>query len=240
MAIYWKPGDSLKKRKYFLKIIILFSWWLFTWVLIFDSILILFFNAEMWKILIWTLIMLLFLRKKLLSIYHWYFEIYKLEKNIEKGYEWELEIARILQAMESNDPKISIFHDVFIGHENIDHIILYDNKLVILIETKALLVFPSGWILWKINRQVKRQWTFLNRETWLFIYPLCVFTNAFVDPFKHESNIEYINKSYLERKIRLLIENNKQNYNSNATFKIKQIQEKYIPKNLSYRTLFVW
>lgn len=238
MPIYWKYWDSLKKRKKFLHGVIIISSVLFSLVIILDIALIIFFNAELWKILLWTSIVLLIQRKDIRGIYCSLGEIRRIEKNIIKWFSWEERVAKILNQLVTDNPKVTVFHDVFLGHENIDHVVIYDDNIVIIVETKAWKQFPYGLKFFGVHHQIQRQWNFLHRKTWLYIHPLCVFTDTFVEKYKHHKETDYINISFLEKKIYHIIEENGYHYNQNAVSKIKSIQENYIPRKYSYFSLF--
>lgn len=241
MTIYWKPWHSLEDRKEFLWKIVKLSCLALGWVIILDAILILYFWAELWKIVIWSLLVLLLRKNDIIWIIKWFIEIRRIENNIDKWLLWENKVAEVLNKLAHTNNKICVFHDVFMWHENIDHIVVYDNKIVIIIETKSYSEFPYGLYLKRLNYQIRRQWNFLHKETWLYIHPIGVFTEAFVEPFKQIWEISYINISYLERKIEKIVQLDWNHDNKNAIQKILITHEKYHSKKLSYLDLlFAW
>lgn len=238
MPIYWKPWHSLEDRKSFLQKIIQLTITVLVWLMLFDIFLIYYFWTQPIGIIIWSAFVLLIMRKDIIGIAIWLSEIRKMGNNIDKGLFWEIQVAETLNKLASQNGKFYVFHDVFIWHENIDHIIVYDNRIVIAIETKSYARFPYGLYLKRVNYQIRRQRNFLHEKTWLYIHSLWVFTEAFVEPFKYEKEIAYINIEYLEKKIEKIVQSDVCK-NIDATQKIISIQEKYHSKKLGYRELLL-
>jgi hypothetical protein len=190
---------------------------------------------------VWSIFAMFLMKRDLVWIIEGFREISKLERNIDKWLSWEIKVAKILNEIANKDEKICVFHDIFMWFENIDHLVIYDNRILIVIETKSSSKFPYGLRLINLISQIRRQWNFLHNQTWLYIHPLWVFTEAHVEPFKRVKEIELINISYLERKIkRIIAEDTRSHLNHDAIIKIQEIQKKYINKELSYLTLLVW
>jgi hypothetical protein len=80
----------------------------------------------------------------LYNIFDLYEDINKLKKKIswaEKGLEAEYKVANILKSLDDN---YIVFHDIYTGRGNIDHLVIYKPKnLVFLLETKASRDIPQ-------------------------------------------------------------------------------------------------
>lgn len=171
MPVYWKPWHSLEDRKSFLQKIIQLSIIAFAGVIIIDLFLIYYFWTEPSKIIVWSIFALLIRRKDVTGIIEWLIEIKKMENNIDKGFLWEIKVAESLSKLASQNTKFCVFHDVFMWHENIDHIVVYDNRVIIGIETKSYSRFPYGIYLKKLNYQIRRQRNFyITRHDSTFIH----------------------------------------------------------------------
>ncbi len=238
MQIYWKYWDSLHLWKDRIEKTRTLIFIVFSLIFTIDFTLIFYFDEKVWKIVFWSLLAAFFMRKEILAIIQWMKEMKNKEIAIMKGYSWEEKVATILNSMAMSNPKITVIHDIFIGHENIDHIFIYDNKFLLLIETKAKIRFPH--FLFTINAQIRRQWNFIYKKTGIYVKPLCVFTEVFVEPHKKQKEIDYININYLESYIKLKIEREKYLPQRNMADEILKIKNAHIDREVSYFSLLAW
>ena len=167
-----------------------------------------------------TVFIVLYLYKELSTIIRYEKED-RLNKNTyAKGARGEIEIGKLLGKLGEN---FKVWHDVPSNFGNIDHIVLCKNGEVVLIETKA----HSGTVKIEgtnilINGQPPEknmirqclQNVFYLRELIqttaqqsVWITPILVFTDAFVNPGKPIKGIRIMNKKYLLQTIHELANN---------------------------------
>lgn len=102
-----------------------------------------------------------------------YREILREIHNWEIWITWEREVARVLENLAMKDVHYTVIHDVPFqpkntSHkQNIDHIVIYDDRVVVIVESKAYSedsypVYKND-ILW----QVKTQYTALKEKLWI-------------------------------------------------------------------------
>ncbi len=101
---------------------------------------------------------------KLHEIDRQYHKILREIHNWEVWIAWERETAKILENLAMEDPRYTIIHDVQFDGGNIDHIVIYEDRIVIIIETKAS---ASIYNENKVVYQVTSQWNCLRKRLWI-------------------------------------------------------------------------
>ncbi len=94
-------------------------------------------------------------------------EVRTLTKRIqdwETWIEWEKVVSEVLNNMANRNPKYTIIHDVQFQWQNIDHIVIYDDRILIIIETKAYNQTSFKSHKNGIIYQVSDQWKYLRQH----------------------------------------------------------------------------
>ena len=126
--------------------------------------------------------------------------------------EWEIVVARILEDLAIKDSRYSVIHDVRFDGGNIDHIVVFDNRIVIIVETKA-----SSYLFdeRKVVKQVTWQWDFLKKRLWIkYIKSFVCLSRSDKKFHETKEGIEVTDLTSLEAEIRSCITNQVQYHNN--------------------------
>lgn len=153
----------------------------------------------------------------------------RLEKRAAKGAKAEEDVGYILSKLPNH---IVVFHDIESPYGNIDHVVINTkNNVIFLLETKShngTVTFDGTSLLIDNKSPEKNFFSQILKNTYwlkdslekqtgasLFVYPILVFTNAFVKIHKPIKGIHIVNKKYLTGKITEISENVKINGKNN-------------------------